>query len=68
MKEIAYTGQVIEEIKFGSQWVKCPVCESNNLISLNGNAWFDNTINKYVHYGCLSQERLNEISLKKTSV
>lgn len=65
-----FTGQSIEKIAHGKEYVRCACCQSDDLISLQAGGWFDrfkvNTdtgSGQYVHYSCLSQERKKELAL-----
>lgn len=69
MKTKIFTGQEIEEVSGGSDWVVCAKCKDyNNLISTNGTAWWDSSLpssdpaiknmGQYVHYKCLSEGQL----------
>lgn len=69
MKAKIFTGQEIEEVKHGSEWVICAKCKDpNDLIGTNSTAWWDSSLpssdpaiknmGQYVHKNCLSKGQL----------
>jgi hypothetical protein len=72
-QEYSFTGQKIVEVKHFKEYVVCAACgDEEDLISVNGNGYFDRTIKHgehtgaYVHRHCLSEERKNEIKENKS--
>jgi hypothetical protein len=57
-REKIFTGQIMDE----NENVVCPKC--NKLVNVRS-GWIDPyNKNKYVHYKCLSNERMNEIKVE----
>lgn len=61
MAERIWTGQPIVSYKNKDAMVPCARC--CGLMNMHASAWYDTKDGLYRHYGCLSQQRLDEIKV-----